>query len=218
MSKRRDVTRPATDDEIRQCRPWLEMAQGPIGTALATVLTQGLDDGILGQGAGRSFTEPAHTKRIAEWCFAGDLESPILYRTSVHVATHRGEVAGMCVAGPPRSYLFLLVDAAPPEEKESAYFSGLLYLSKLAAVAVAPSYRGRGFGRALVAAAARTARSSGATILYGQFDRGRNLGEFYRAQRFTVHAPGEPVDISSEPRLSTTPHPAEGDIMFSRPL
>ncbi|MGW6958780.1 GNAT family N-acetyltransferase [Streptomyces chartreusis] len=83
-----------------------------------------------------------------------------------------------------------------PGFRQQVLMSMLTY-AKIKAVAVSEDARGRGIGAALIKRCVQVYGQLDFTLLFGEFDTGRELGPFYMRQGFTVLRPGQAIDVGT---------------------
>lgn len=94
--------------------------------------------------------------------------------------------------------------------------SGLIFVSKLYAVATVPSARGQGIASTLIRYYRDIYTRCGYRVLYGEMDAGSGLEPFYRRNGFEIIAPGAALDLyfvfGHEIRVGASP----GERIFAR--
>ncbi|MGW3359943.1 GNAT family N-acetyltransferase [Streptomyces bungoensis] len=83
-----------------------------------------------------------------------------------------------------------------PASRQQILMSMLTY-AKIKAVAVHEDARGRGIGAALLKWCVQVYGQLDYTLLFGEFDTGRDLGPYYTRQGFNVLRPGQAVDVGT---------------------
>ncbi|MFI9835246.1 GNAT family N-acetyltransferase [Streptomyces sp. NPDC051913] len=83
-----------------------------------------------------------------------------------------------------------------PVSRQQILMSMLTY-AKIKAVAVSEDARGGGIGAALLKRCVQLYGQLDYTLLFGEFDTGRDLGPYYVRQGFTVLRPGQAVDVGT---------------------
>jgi GNAT superfamily N-acetyltransferase len=109
-----------------------------------------------------------------------------------------GEVIGTLSAGPPSGVIRSCLDQhphLPPIERGKIVMGGLIFMSKLYAIATVPSARGRGVASALIRYYREVYTRCGYRVLYGEMDAGSGLEPFYRRNGFEIVPPGAALDL-----------------------
>ncbi|QKZ23808.1 GNAT family N-acetyltransferase [Streptomyces chartreusis] len=83
-----------------------------------------------------------------------------------------------------------------PASRQQVLMSMLTY-AKIKAVAVSEDARRRGIGAALLKRCVQLYWQLDYTLLFSEFDTGRELGPYYTRQGFTVLRPGQAVDVGT---------------------
>ncbi len=73
----------------------------------------------------------------------------------------------------------------------------MLTYAKIKAVAVSEDARGRGIGAALLKQCVQLYEQLDYTLLFGEFDTGRDLGPYYTRQGFNVLRPEQAIDVGT---------------------
>jgi GNAT superfamily N-acetyltransferase len=109
-----------------------------------------------------------------------------------------GEVIGALSAGPPSGVIRSCLDQLPhlpPIERGKIVMSGLIFMSKLYAIATVPSARGQGVASALIRYYRDVYTRCGYRVLYGEMDAGSGLEPFYRRNGFEMVPVGAALDL-----------------------
>ncbi len=109
-----------------------------------------------------------------------------------------GEVIGTLSAGPPGGVIRSCLDQLPhlpPIERGKIVMSGLIFVSKLYAIATVPSARGQGVASALIRYYRDIYTRCGYRVLYGEIDAGSGLEPFYRRNGFEIVPSGVALDL-----------------------
>jgi GNAT superfamily N-acetyltransferase len=130
-----------------------------------------------------------------------------------------GEVIGALSAGPPGGVIKSCLDQLPhlpPIERGKIVMAGLVFVSKLYAVATVPSARGQGVASALIRYYRDVYTRCGFRVLYGEIDAGSGLEPFYRRNGFEMIPAGAALDLylvfGHEVRVGAGP----GERIFAR--
>ncbi|MDF3294263.1 GNAT family N-acetyltransferase [Streptomyces silvisoli] len=73
----------------------------------------------------------------------------------------------------------------------------MLTFAKIKAIAVSEDARGRGIGAALLKRCVQLYEQLDYTLLFGEFDTGRELGPYYTRQGFNVLRPEQAIDVGT---------------------
>jgi GNAT superfamily N-acetyltransferase len=109
-----------------------------------------------------------------------------------------GEVIATLSAGPPGGVITSCLGQLPhlpPVERGKLVMSGLIFVSKLYAIATVPSARGRGVASALIRYYRDVYARCGYRVLYGEMDAGSGLEPFYRRNGFEIVPSGAALDL-----------------------
>jgi GNAT superfamily N-acetyltransferase len=109
-----------------------------------------------------------------------------------------GEVIATLSAGPPGGVITNCLDQLPhlpPIERGKLVMSGLIFVSKLYAIATVPSARGQGIASALIRYYRNVYTRCGYMVLYGEMDAGSGLEPFYRRNGFEIVPFGAALDL-----------------------
>ncbi|MEU1542047.1 GNAT family N-acetyltransferase [Actinacidiphila glaucinigra] len=119
---------------------------------------------------------------------AAELSMPLVARDS------DGQVTGALLGVPSGTVVSGL--SRLPVSRQQVLMSMLTY-AKIKAVAVSEDVRGRGIGGALLKRCVQLYGQLDFTLLFGEFDTGRDLGPYYTRQGFNVLRPGQAVDVGT---------------------
>lgn len=220
--------RHATAADLPAVRELTASAGCPLVDELATAVKAGdagsaLRAGV--EGGGRD----TFTWRIAEKLHgspppplaAAKAASLILVaeRSGSDSSSDIGEVIGALSAGPPSGVIGSCLDQLPhlpPVERGKIVMAGLIFVSKLYAIATVPSARGQGVASALIRYYRDVYTRCGFRVLYGEIDAGSGLEPFYRRNGFEMVPADAALDLyfvfGHEVRVSAGP----GERIFAR--
>ncbi|MFG3518315.1 GNAT family N-acetyltransferase [Streptomyces bobili] len=105
-----------------------------------------------------------------------------------------GQVVGALLAVP--SGTIVSTVSRLPGHEQHVLLSMLKY-AKIKAVAVRDDARGRRIGAALLNRCVQVYWQLDYMLLFGEFETGRDLGEYYTRQGFTVLRPGQAIDVGT---------------------
>ncbi|MET8405946.1 GNAT family N-acetyltransferase [Streptomyces sp900116325] len=126
---------------------------------------------------------------------AGDLQSAAAELSLPLVARDGdGQVTGALLGVPSGTVVSGL--SRLPVSRQQILMSMLTY-AKIKALAVSEDARGRGIGSALLKRCVQLYGQLDYTLLFGEFDTGRDLGPYYTQQGFAVLRPGQAVDVGT---------------------
>ena len=200
--------RHATAADLPAVRELTESAGSPLDDELAAAVKAGdagsaLRAGV--EGGGRdAFTygmaEKLHGSPPPPPLAAAKAASLILVaeRSGSDGSSDIGEVIGALSAGPPGGVITNCLDQLPnlsPIERGKIVMSGLIFVSKLYAVATVPSARGQGVASALIRYYRDVYARCGYRVLYGEMDAGSGLEAFYRRNGFEIVPSGAALDL-----------------------
>jgi GNAT superfamily N-acetyltransferase len=160
------------------------------GVELEEDIGQTLDDGELGGMLVEALPEGRDglVRRLPQ--AAEDPDALLEGLTTILVADHPTEgVLGAVEAIPPGQVL----SQAPIPLGEALAGAGKVI--KLRAVAADPDWRGRGIGTALIRLCVRLYTQVGYLILYGQFEDGVGLDDYYARLGFQILGNGVPLEL-----------------------
>jgi GNAT superfamily N-acetyltransferase len=119
-------------------------------------------------------------------------------RSNSDGSSDTGEVIAALSAGPPGGVIMNCLDHLPhlsAIERSKIVMSGLIFISKLYAVATVPSVRGQGVASALIRSYRDVYTRCGYMVLYGEMDAESGLESFYQRNGFEIVPSGAAMDL-----------------------
>jgi GNAT superfamily N-acetyltransferase len=221
--------RHATAEDLPAVRELTASAGCPLEDELAAAVKAGDAGSALRAGVGGG-SRDKFTYCMAEKLHGSPPPSPlaaamaaslilVAERSGSDDSNEIGEVIAALSAGPPGGVITNCLDQLPhlsPIERSKIVMSGLIFVSKLYAIATFPSARGQGIASALIRYYRDVYTRCGYMVLYGEMDAGSGLEPFYRRNGFEIVPSGAALDLyvvfGHEIRVGTSP----GERIFVR--